>query len=232
MENNKLVLSTALLDKKTTDLVKDSNVTLYVLAFTEVYTNITDEVKNKIANLSVAPINVVFTSANAVRAVVIGNSFYAPLWNIYCIGNATKNTVLQNFSDTQIIGTAADALSLATLIQRNEHVRNVYFFCGDQRMDTLPDTLRDTGVEVNEIIVYKTVATPHLVDTKYDAILFFSPSGVNSFFKACHVREDTVLFAIGTTTAEAIRTYVPNKVIVCPNPSKEKMVTDVVAYFK
>src|SRR5258706_9822828 len=41
----------------------------------------------------------------------------------------------------------------------------------------------------------------------YDGILFFSPSGVESFFNTNEVNEQTILFAIGNTTATEIKKY-------------------------
>ena len=59
---------------------------------------------------------------------------------------------------------------------------SVTFFCGNQRRDTLPDKVRAAGIKVEELVVYETVELPLKVTDHYDAILFYSPSGVRSFF--------------------------------------------------
>jgi uroporphyrinogen-III synthase len=61
--------------------------------------------------------------------------------------------------------------------------------------------------------------------------MFFSPNGVNSFFRINKISPNAVLFAIGNTTAAALSAKANNKVIVCETPSKALMVDTVIQYF-
>lgn len=172
------------------------------------------------------PLTAVFTSKNAVNAMGEkgGND-----WKIYCIG---KMAAIR-FGDDAIAGTAASATELAEKIIRTTDKREIYFFCGDRRRDELPDLLRKEGVIVHELIVYRTIATPHRVARRYDGISFYSPSAVDSFFSVNTVAQETPLFAIGETTAEAIRRSCSNPVVVGQreNPGKEDLIRLMIEYF-
>ncbi|HEX9150948.1 MAG TPA: uroporphyrinogen-III synthase, partial [Flavobacterium sp.] len=85
--------------------------------------------------------------------------------------------------------------------------------------------------EVNEIVVYQTIAVPFKVEKKYHGILFFSPSAVESFFSNNKVTGQTVLFAIGKTTAMALKKYCNNKIITSDEPGKENLVRKMMEYF-
>jgi uroporphyrinogen-III synthase len=107
----------------------------------------------------------------------------------------------------------------------------VIFFCGDQRRDELPQLLKDESVAVNEIVVYETIPVPHKLSKIYTAILFFSPSAVESFFSANRAEVKTIFFAIGNTTAAAIKKHCANRVLVADAPGKEELVKDMISFF-
>jgi uroporphyrinogen-III synthase len=46
----------------------------------------------------------------------------------------------------------------------------------------LPKLLKQQDVEVNEIVVYHTIPIPHKLSKITAAVLFFSPSAVESLF--------------------------------------------------
>ncbi|MES2703956.1 MAG: uroporphyrinogen-III synthase [Bacteroidota bacterium] len=205
-------------------------VAVTVLPFIAVSPVVGATLQEEIARLQKDELTVAFTSANAVKAVIM-QAAAATGWKIYCIGNATAQAVIAAFGTAAIAGTANDAGALAEVIIGNG-VNNVVFFCGDKRMHTLPARLKEAGVAMKELVVYQTEETPHVVSGKYDAILFFSPSAVKSFFSVNAPLESTVLFAIGGTTAEAIRSKTRNKVVVCNTQSKDEVLAQAIAYFK
>ncbi|MGC4037760.1 MAG: uroporphyrinogen-III synthase [Chitinophagaceae bacterium] len=150
---------------------------------------------------------------------------------MYCVGNKTSELAAKYFGEENIYATADNAEELAEQIIEEDIADEVIFFCGDQRRDELPDALRDNNIEVNEIQVYQTIEVPQKVETNYDGILFYSPSGVNSFFSINKPGKKTILFAIGNTTSNAIKKYSDNKVIISKSPDKEQMIREVVNYF-
>lgn len=187
----------------------------------------------QIQQLSRRPIVAVFTSMNAVEAVAqqLGLPAGVALWQLYCIGYATQQLVRQYFGEDCIAGTAASASALADTMTQQHDLREVFFFCGNQRRDELPEKLQEKGIRVNEYIVYRTILTPHRVEQIYDGIIFFSPSAVHSFFPVNTLPEDTLLFAIGQTTADTIRTYTSNRTILSESPEKEALIRQMIDYY-
>jgi len=109
--------------------------------------------------------------------------------------------------------------------------KKIIFFCGDQRRDELPAILKDHGIEVEEIVVYKTIPQTIRIDKQYDGIAFYSPSAVDSFFSVNDLNASTIVFSIGLTTSDAIRKYVDNKIIVTTQPGKENLVNRIIDYY-
>lgn len=86
------------------------------------------------------------------------------------------------------------------------------------------------GRAFQEIIVYKTMLTHKKIDAVPDAVLFFSPSGVESHEKY-HELANTHCFCIGDTTAAAF-TQVPKSISVAKTPSANQVVAKTIHYFK
>jgi uroporphyrinogen-III synthase len=174
---------------------------------------------------------VVFTSMNAVQSVADRLAGKVPDWRIFTMGTATRDRVVRHFGEGSIAGTGHDATSLADAVIQSGQVEDLLFFCGDIRRDELPERLAIAGIRVREIRVYRTLETPVAIDRPFDGILFFSPSAVRSFFSANRPPADTLLFAIGETTAAEIREHAGNTVIVSEAPGKDDMVKTVIRYF-
>ncbi len=232
MQDNKIhILCTRPLEDYLLNEARDANVEIEILSFieTEFLKDIT--VQQEIENALLYSATVVFTSMNAVEAVALQMEEQQPEWNIYCIGNTTHDLVVKYFGVQPVAGRASNAAELAELITENDSINKVLFFCGDHRRDELPDILREHSIEVNEIIVYETIATPHKLKKNYHSILFFSPSAVESFFSINKLPANTLLFAIGNTTADAIKKKSGNKIIISDEPGKENLVNKAIEYF-
>ena len=224
------LLSTMPLAQPLLDKAVELGVVLDVMSFIKISAVEDAAMEEKIVDLCYLPITAVFTSANAVKAVadIIINA--DPGWDIYCIGNATLAAVKKVFESAIVKGVANDAAALAKVII-SQTDDEIVLFCGDKRLDTLPDALRENDIDVFEVVVYQTTETPKEVSPDYDGILFFSPSAVNSFFSANKIGPDTVLFAIGNTTANATKPHTFNKVIVSETASKETVLDYAAKYF-
>lgn len=209
----------------------EKNIAIDVLSFIETEPVETLVVQQEIENAVILSTTVVFTSMNAVEAVSQFVEEEKPDWKIYCIGNTTRLLVEKYFGSALIAGTAGNATELADLIIAESEGEDVIFFCGDQRRDDLPAILRRNDIEVNEIIVYETFLVPHKIAKEYFGILFFSPSAVESFFSVNKIPGQTILFAIGDTTADAIKKFSTNKIIVSDMPGKDNLVEKMIGYF-
>lgn len=153
-------------------------------------------------------------------------------WKCYCIAGKTKETLLSsNRLKVDIAGEAWNGAELADVIIRDGEQR-VLFFCGDIRRDELPQKLRAAGIGVEEIVLYKTIATPVKLQEVFDAVLFYSPSGVQSFFAANELLERTVCFSIGLTTKQSIEALTKNRVISSPIPETDQLLDTMIEYFQ
>ena len=82
---------------------------------------------------------------------------------------------------------------------------------------------------LDEVEVYETVLTTHKINFKPDGILFFSPSGVESYLQENKI-EDENCFCIGNTTAEALKYVTPNR-IIANQPTKESVVMKCIEFY-
>jgi uroporphyrinogen-III synthase len=178
----------------------------------------------------------IFTSANGVEAV----KYYleqwgitrTPDWKVFCISGKTREAVTVTLPGAPILATAEYGATLAQHILQHTEVTEVLFFCGNKRREELPIILGEAGVTVHEIVVYQTEETPLTIGDDLDGVLFFSPSAVSSFFSANELKKDTVCFAIGTTTTDALAQHTTNKIITAATTSQASMLEAVQHYFQ
>ncbi|WP_119079047.1 uroporphyrinogen-III synthase [Chitinophaga alhagiae] len=210
--------------------------------FIDVTAVTTEEIEHRIMSLSWKSGVLVFTSRHAVGAV--SSVLPSFLWEhrlpfhgpqladvrVYCLQGATRQAVEENMPGILIAGTAANGTELAQKIMEDQ-VPAVTFLCGNIRRGELPDTLRAHNIAVEEMVVYNTTETPTVVEKEYDGILFSSPSGVRSFFSVNTPPRHTVCFAIGETTAAALRDVTDNRVITSHEPSADALLGTAIYYF-
>lgn len=180
---------------------------------------------------------VIFTSKHAVHTLaefISGENVQKgfPQWNIYTISNITLKSVSLLFPNSVIQGEAGNAGGLARRIIENKTVKEVNFFCGDIRRDTIPDTVKRHGIRVNEFIIYVTIPVPHLITEEYDGYVFFSPSAVESFFSANEIQKTKACFAIGGTTASTIKGKADNKIIIAEEQDAANMIASVINFYQ
>ena len=232
MQQNKIfILSTRPIDAPLINEARHQNIEIDILSFIETVPIRSIEVQQEIENALLKSSAVVFTSMNAVEAVANELDGHQPDWRIYSIGNTTRQLVKKYFGEEAIAGSAESAAELAELIVEEDNSDDIFFFCGEQRRDELPDILRSNDIDVNEIVVYQTIQVKHKIEKTYHGILFFSPSAVQSFFSNNKISDKTILFAIGNTTATEIKKYTNNKIITGDEPSKENLVMEMIRYY-
>ena len=171
----------------------------------------------------------IFTSQNAVESVLKNKKITEiKSKRCFCVGEKTKVLLEQN--DFDVIADSDYAAELASVIC-NQYSKNSFtFFCGNIRRDVLPDALRLAQITLDEIEVYETVLTTHKIDFTPDGILFFSPSGVESYLQENKI-EDENCFCIGNTTAEALKYATPNR-IIANQPTMESVVMKCIENYR
>ncbi|RQO31473.1 hypothetical protein DBR32_05800 [Taibaiella sp. KBW10] len=173
----------------------------------------------------------IFTSVNAVNAYVSGRANLPEIDCVYCIEGATSEAVQALLPEATLLATSPYAVELLLHIVAQHMQEPLYFFSGDQRLSTIPDGLTKLGIAFEEIGLYKTILQTAPVKKQYDALLFFSPSAVSSFFRTNTIAEKTTVFAIGHTTARALEGLV-DKVMVCDRPREASLLQFAMEYFE
>lgn len=187
------------------------------------------ETKSQAFELNGINDNLIFTSQNAVQSFLLDpKSEELKTKNVFCVGLKTKILLSESgFNVIAYTGYAADLAEIITLIYANE---SYTFFSGNLRRETLPEALKEAKVKFNEIQVYETTLTPQKIKAPIDAILFFSPSGIESYLKENSIKKETC-FCIGTTTASALEGITKN-IIIADQPTIEDVIEDVIAEYK
>jgi uroporphyrinogen-III synthase len=173
--------------------------------------------------------NLIFTSQNAAQSI-LENSNVDDLKakNVFCVGLKTK--ILLSEAGFNVVAYTSYAADLAEIIALVYSQESYTFFSGNLRKETLPKALAAAGIKFNEIQVYETTLTPYKIQEKLDAILFFSPSAVESYLKKNVIKKENC-FCIGETTAEALDKITKN-IIVADQPSVEEVIDDVINEYK
>ena len=171
--------------------------------------------------------NVVITSQNGVEALL--NSFTKDemnFKNIFCVGRRTKKLIENRIC--KVAHVAKNALKLGEYLSTELTKKEVTYFCSDLRLDTLPSYLKENGVVVNEVEAYKTMFSPVKINDQVSGVLFFSPSGIDSYLQKNSTNK--VAFCIGETTAAQARKHFKN-VQVSNLPSVDSILELVNTHF-
>lgn len=137
----------------------------------------------------------------------------------YTVGPATEEILKANgFSDVRGGSHAGNGAVLADIILNElapeERSQRIVFFTGRIRKDIIPVKLKGQGVNVEEVVIYKTECKHGIIDDflhrcekPVDWIVFFSPQGTEAIVE--HLREKeqetlkhTKVASIGPTTEE------------------------------
>lgn len=164
--------------------------------------------------------SIVFTSANAVISFATAHENVKGK-SIFALNGKTNETLLRY--NIKAGFTAENAESLAEKIIQHSG-KSVLHICGNLGLDRLEKRFENTGISYRKLIAYNTILRPSKAETNsFDAVLFFSPSGVKSFFSANELPENVLCVAIGRTTAEALKLKTANKIIIPSAPTPEAL---------
>jgi uroporphyrinogen-III synthase len=112
------------------------------------------------------------------------------------------------FRKRKIFHSKENAANLIDLVKKHK-TEKFLFPCSDIHKNEIPKMLEDNKINYKKATIYRTLAAD-LSDidiTKFDMLVFFSPSGIKSLFKNFpdFSQENTVLGAFGPTTHKAIK---------------------------
>lgn len=170
----------------------------------------------------------VFTSQNAVKSILDNpNSTGLQTKGCYCVGAKTK--ALLEHNGFRVMAFAENAADLAEELVGNHKDKSFTFFSGSIRSDELPLQLANSGIDFNEIVVYETLLSPVKIKAGYHGILFFSPSGVESYLKE-NTLENRLCFCIGNTTAMALEKFAA-QTIIANQPTVESTIVKCINHY-
>jgi hydroxymethylbilane synthase len=172
--------------------------------------------------------NVIFTSKNSVEALLYNySSEELNFENIYCVGRRTKRLIKNKLGFVAHVESSAK--KLANYLTENLKEKEVTFFCGNKRREELPKILTENNITVNEVETYQTVLTSQKIDPKYSGILFYSPSGIESFIKN-NTTQNRIAFCIGETTAKEAEKHFET-IIISKSATVDGVIDSVNEYF-
>jgi uroporphyrinogen-III synthase len=172
---------------------------------------------------------IIFTSKNAVAALIYWERLDVLQGKtIFCVGHVSERMLNEN--GVEVDSVMSNSEELANYILTLGNISKVDFVCGNLRRDELPEILEANDIEVNELVVYDTFLNPQEMDEKYDALLFFSPSGVSSYYSS-NEESDSIAFCIGNTTADEAKKYT-EQVIVSNKMEIKAVLETAVDYYR
>lgn len=184
------------------------------------------ETKSKEFKIEKDSSSLIFTSQNAVKSFLEKGKDSRDK-KIFCVGIKTKALLEQN--GYKIIVSKEYASELAEVIVNDFGNENFTFFSGNLRRETLPEALKKANIPFEEIEVYETILTPQKINSSVNGILFFSPSGVESYLQENKVTDENC-FCIGTTTAEALKEITKNS-IIAKQQTVENVIIQCINYY-
>ncbi|MDZ7658197.1 uroporphyrinogen-III synthase [Fodinibius sp.] len=176
----------------------------------------------------------VFTSTNGVKALeelMKAGLQVRPEVQIFAVGSKTRDALQELGLDAKIPRTQ-DGKHLAELIMQEGKINSVIYFHGNLSRDEMTDRLKDDGIEVIELEVYETIINPvEMPNKSVSGILFYSPSAVEGFARGTGFdKELPPLFAIGPTTAGALKKHTDQHVEIAKQPDTEVLLRTTADY--
>jgi uroporphyrinogen-III synthase len=156
--------------------------------------------------------NAIFSSQNAVKSMKKYQKelLFGNIENCFCVGE--KTTALLKENNQKVIKISQNASELANFIKKTYKNEDFYFFCGSHRRDELPEILKKSKNPLFEVKTYEIELNSIHFEQKLDKILFFSPSGVQSFTSENQIGNSQVI-CIGETTASEAKKHTDNVII-------------------
>ncbi|PKH66820.1 uroporphyrinogen-III synthase [Flavobacterium sp. ALD4] len=217
------ILSTKTLSDEQRQAFLDANFDLLEQDFIEIKNNLFE--LNKINN------NLIFSSQNAVLSLLEQNGWeILKTKSVFCVGIKTKELLEVNgFTVDVYMDYASELAEIITLIYNKE---SYTFLSGNLRKETLPEALKSEGIIFNEIEVYQTTLAPFKISEqeKFDGIMFFSPSAVESYLTNNKIKNE-ICFCVGNTTAKSLELNKVKNIVIAEIPTIEDVIIEVIQYY-
>ena len=159
----------------------------------------------------------IFTSKNGVKGYLKNLNSLQPSKEItcYCVGEKTLSYLEEN--GLYVAKMANNAEELADFLIKNDEKEPFLIFAGNRNRPELRDGFTKNHIPFSEVQVYETDLNPRKFDKAFQYILFFSPSGVQSFLQA-NSPEGALALCIGETSAREARKHF-SRVLTAEKPT-------------
>ncbi|TXC85122.1 uroporphyrinogen-III synthase [Luteibaculum oceani] len=155
----------------------------------------------------------------------------------FCISESTA-FYLQNYIVYRKRKVFVGNLRFEELMDSIKKHKNEKFLlpCSDIQKSEIPDLLNQANINFTKAVMYRTVASDlsDLKDIKYDMLVFFSPSGIESLFKNFpdFTQDNTKIAAFGPTTAKAVKDHGLRLDLNAPLPNAPSMSMAIEQFLK
>ena len=171
----------------------------------------------------------IFTSQNTVNAVFSISKNINIIFNkIYCVGENTKSILSKN--GQKVEKTLKNSSKLANFISKKAKNEKFLFCRSNIKNDDFTAFFKKEKIDLKEIVVYNNQPNSVTLDDKFEAIMFYSPSGINSFLKNNKL-DSSYCICIGDTTASYAKNYSSN-VVSCKTPSIKHVIKKTIKLFE
>ena len=208
---------------------------------------LSEELKNKFNDLkfdfyqhdfiSIEPLKIIlpehkgswiFTSKNAVEAIFSTNKNIDRFFNkIYCVGKNTKALLIKN--GQKVSKMSQNSSNLANFISKTAKNEEFIFCRSDIKNEEFSIFFKKKNIKLKELVVYNNIAEPIKYNQVFDAILFYSPSGIKSFMTNNSLN-NSYCICIGKTTSKYVNQY-SDKVLCCKVPTIENVIRKTIKLF-
>ncbi len=175
----------------------------------------------------------VIVTSNVAARWITKYAINIPNWKIACMTGKTQDVFVTNEWKKLIVLTDQKSELLAENVEKVfSKSQKVYFITGDRHLNIIPLYLSKKGFDIETIITYHTKEVEQNMEVNYDGIIFLSPSAVKSFFRQHKISIEIPLFAIGETTATALKKIVFNPIITSSKPTQKILFHTIQQFFK
>jgi uroporphyrinogen-III synthase len=170
----------------------------------------------------------IFTSQNAVNAVFSISKSRDLIFNkIYCVGENTKSILSKN--GQKVAKKMKNSSKLANFISKKAKNEKFVFCRSNIKNDDFTTFFKKEKIDLKEIVVYNNQPNSVVLKDEFEAIMFYSPSGVKSFLKNNKLGSSYCI-CIGETTARYARNFSSN-VLNCKTPSIKHVIDKTIKLF-
>ena len=170
----------------------------------------------------------IFTSQNAVNAIFSISKNINLIFNkIYCVGENTKSVLSKN--GQKVEKSFKNSSKLANFISKKAKNEKFLFCRSNIKNDDFTAFFKKEKIDLKEIVVYNNKPNSVVLKNKFEAIMFYSPSGIKSFLKNNKLG-NSYCICIGETTASYAKNYSSN-VLSCKTPSIKHVIDKTIKLF-